>query len=174
MSTTKTPEPEYVYRHYKGGRYRLLTRARLSEDHATPLVVYVSLSHGEIWVRPLSEWDELVEWPDRSWRARYVLDQQPAEPDDPGLPPHEQAALDYLEDQAGPHCEQTAEAVAAACIRRLAALVDKIEARAALEAAVVAAATAWVNVQSTDCHEEFLALEDAVRALTAAEALKSE
>ncbi len=41
-------------------------------DHAEPVVVYVSLSYGTVWVRPLSEWNQLVGWPDGTLQPRFV------------------------------------------------------------------------------------------------------
>ena len=49
-----------IYRHYKGGLYRLLTVATNEADHE-PVVVYMSLQHGSVWVRPVSSWVENVE-----------------------------------------------------------------------------------------------------------------
>lgn len=71
-----------VYRHFKGGRYRPLFVGRLSEQRDVEVVVYVSLTNGEIWVRPwklpLLEgddcWSDRVEWPDGNDRPRFVLD----------------------------------------------------------------------------------------------------
>ena len=47
-----------IYKHYKGGRYRLLfivdvDESLRREDEDTQAVVYVSLTHGTIKVRPL-------------------------------------------------------------------------------------------------------------------------
>lgn len=48
------------YRHYKGNEYQLLYIANHSET-LEKMVVYRALyGDGEIWVRPLSMWDELV------------------------------------------------------------------------------------------------------------------
>jgi hypothetical protein len=49
-----------LYRHYKGGEYRVLGLARHSETLA-PLVVYQALygEHG-LWVRPAAMWIESV------------------------------------------------------------------------------------------------------------------
>jgi len=41
-----------VYRHYKGGLYRVLFIAR-QHDTRDPMVVYVSMEHASINVRPL-------------------------------------------------------------------------------------------------------------------------
>lgn len=60
-----------LFGHYKGGQYRWLFDAIRSEDHLTVEVVYVSLTNGRVFVRPRSEWEELVEWPDGVARARF-------------------------------------------------------------------------------------------------------
>ena len=49
------------YRHYKGNEYELLYIANHSET-LEKMVVYRALyGEGEIWVRPLSMWNERVE-----------------------------------------------------------------------------------------------------------------
>jgi hypothetical protein len=40
-----------VYRHYKGGRYEVVTLATYSETYE-PMVVYRSLDNAQVWVRP--------------------------------------------------------------------------------------------------------------------------
>jgi hypothetical protein len=40
-----------VYRHYKGGRYEVVTLAVASETHE-PMIVYRSLDTPQVWVRP--------------------------------------------------------------------------------------------------------------------------
>ncbi len=45
-------EPGRIYQHYKGGLYCVLHIAR-HHDSGEPMVVYVSLKHGTINVRPL-------------------------------------------------------------------------------------------------------------------------
>ena len=48
------------YRHYKGNEYMLLGFARHSET-LEDMVVYRALyGEGELWVRPLSMWEETV------------------------------------------------------------------------------------------------------------------
>lgn len=48
------------YRHYKGNEYELLYIANHSET-LEKMVVYKALyGEGEVWVRPLSMWDEDV------------------------------------------------------------------------------------------------------------------
>lgn len=50
-----------IYKHYKGNHYELLYIANHSET-LEKMVVYKALyGEGEVWVRPLSMWDELVE-----------------------------------------------------------------------------------------------------------------
>ena len=49
-----------IYRHYKGNEYELLHIANHSET-LEKMVVYKALyGEGEIWVRPISMWDETV------------------------------------------------------------------------------------------------------------------
>ena len=49
------------YRHYKGNNYEVLGIARHSET-LEDMVVYKALyGEGDIWVRPLSMWEEIVE-----------------------------------------------------------------------------------------------------------------
>lgn len=49
-----------IYRHYKGNRYQVLFLARHSENEEM-LVIYKALyGAGEIWARPASMWQELV------------------------------------------------------------------------------------------------------------------
>jgi hypothetical protein len=52
-----------LYRHYKGGEYRVLGLAQHSETHE-PLVVYEAL-YGErgLWVRPAAMFAETVDTP---------------------------------------------------------------------------------------------------------------
>ena len=50
-----------IYEHYKGNKYELLHIAKHSETLEN-IVVYKALyGEGEIWVRPLSMWNEQVE-----------------------------------------------------------------------------------------------------------------
>ncbi len=50
-----------IYKHYKGNKYELLYIARHSET-LEDMVVYKALyGDGDIWVRPASMWDEMVE-----------------------------------------------------------------------------------------------------------------
>ena len=50
------------YRHFKGGRYEVIAIARHSET-CEEMVVYRALyGDGGVWVRPLSMWEETVEY----------------------------------------------------------------------------------------------------------------
>lgn len=66
-----------LYRHFKGGLYRVLYCARHSET-LEELVVYQAL-YGEmgIWVRPAAMWAEAVEHEGKTQpRFAYLEDQQ--------------------------------------------------------------------------------------------------
>ena len=48
------------YRHFKGGEYELVAIAKCSET-LVPMAVYRALyGDGDLWVRPLSMWNERV------------------------------------------------------------------------------------------------------------------
>lgn len=50
------------YRHFKGNEYEVICVARNSED-LSEMVVYRALyGDGDVWVRPLSMWNEEVEY----------------------------------------------------------------------------------------------------------------
>lgn len=77
-----------LYRHYKGGRYKALLLGSLSEDQETIVVIYLSLSTGRTWVRPLRKegqdsWTDTVLWPDEVLRPRFIL--EPVARATPGL-----------------------------------------------------------------------------------------
>lgn len=57
--------PGETYKHYKGGRYKVITLANHSETKE-PMVVYQSLSFGSTHVRPLEMWDDEIEIPAES------------------------------------------------------------------------------------------------------------
>lgn len=50
-----------IYQHYKGNKYELLSVARHSETLEDMIVYKALYGDGDIWVRPASMWDELVE-----------------------------------------------------------------------------------------------------------------
>lgn len=57
-----------IYRHYKGGEYRVLfivqdsTNSRIKDGVKNDMVVYISLTKGSIWCRDLSEFEENVDF----------------------------------------------------------------------------------------------------------------
>lgn len=61
------------YKHFKGGRYRVLGMAKHSETEE-PLVIYISLSSGDFFARPPAMWQEKVLWPDGEMKPRFVLE----------------------------------------------------------------------------------------------------
>lgn len=86
------PKPGTLYRHYKGGHYRVLAIARLSEERGKSVVVYESLEKGEVWVRPLADgiadaWLDKKRWPDGVIRGRFIEETSAPRPDNlrPGL-----------------------------------------------------------------------------------------
>ncbi|MFO0271332.1 MAG: DUF1653 domain-containing protein [Gemmatimonadota bacterium] len=48
---------ETLYRHYKGGIYRVLHRGEIEAD-LTPAVIYQAIDTGRVWVRPAAEFDD--------------------------------------------------------------------------------------------------------------------
>lgn len=76
---TKPPIPNRTYRHFKGGAYLVLGVARHTSTQED-MVVYEALSSGGLWVRPLTEWVEEVDWPDGQRRGRFILDEGPRRP----------------------------------------------------------------------------------------------
>lgn len=54
------PEPNRIYRHYKGGLYEVLFLSKHTETDEV-LVNYKSLHFGSFYSRPLSSWIELTE-----------------------------------------------------------------------------------------------------------------
>ena len=63
-----------VFVHYKGGTYTVLSVAKDStnEREGNDVVVYKSHANGEIYCRDLSEFTEIVGWPDGSKKGRFV------------------------------------------------------------------------------------------------------
>lgn len=54
------PEPNRIYRHYKGGLYEVLFLSKHTETDDI-LVNYKSLHFGSYYSRPLNSWNELTE-----------------------------------------------------------------------------------------------------------------
>lgn len=49
-----------IYRHYKGNLYKIIEFAKNSET-LEDMIVYQSVNTGEVWVRPYSMWNEVIE-----------------------------------------------------------------------------------------------------------------
>ena len=62
-----------VYKHFKGNLYELLYVATDSETLEKKVVYKALYGDGEIWVRPLSMWDEEVALPDGTKTKRFTL-----------------------------------------------------------------------------------------------------
>lgn len=68
--------PNRVYDHHGGGRYLVLfvadesTNARKGKDQ---IVVYVSLTYGRVKCRDISEFTEVIKWPDGTMKPRFSL-----------------------------------------------------------------------------------------------------
>ena len=64
-----------IYTHYKGNKYQVIGIANHSET-LEKMVVYKALyGEGEIWVRPLCMWDELVDVDGKKIK-RFQLDEE--------------------------------------------------------------------------------------------------
>ena len=60
-----------LYRHAKGGLYRLLGLGTHSETHE-PMAIYQDANTEALWARPALMWSEEVTWPDGQRRPRFV------------------------------------------------------------------------------------------------------
>lgn len=66
----RQPQRNQLYRHYKGGLYRVEGMVTHSEDLSL-LVLYRSMKDPErLWVRPLSMW---FEWVEEAGSERFTL-----------------------------------------------------------------------------------------------------
>ena len=69
----KPLRPHYqVFRHYRGGLYRVLFDDARCSDTGVTMVVYASLENGHIFTRSLAQWTEAVAWPDGRTQARFL------------------------------------------------------------------------------------------------------
>ena len=50
-----------IYRHFKGNQYQLVDFAKHSETTENMVLYRALYGEGELWVRPLSMWDEEIE-----------------------------------------------------------------------------------------------------------------
>ncbi len=68
-----SPVPGALYRHYKGGEYRVV-RVGTREADVSPVVIYHAKDDpgGRWWLRPLDEWREKVDGVPRFQRIREI------------------------------------------------------------------------------------------------------
>lgn len=57
------------YKHYKGNLYKIIAFAKHSET-CEDMIVYQSVEHGDIWVRPQRMWNETI---DEKGTLRFTL-----------------------------------------------------------------------------------------------------
>ncbi len=61
-----------LYRHYKGGLYRVISTAKHSET-LEDMVFYVDAGdESKCWVRPLAMWDDVIETADFGKVKRFI------------------------------------------------------------------------------------------------------
>lgn len=61
-----------LFRHYKGGLYRVLIESALHSETQEEVTVYLSVETGKVWVRPTSMFHELVQIDDDNWVPRFT------------------------------------------------------------------------------------------------------
>lgn len=95
-----------IYRHFKGNRYELLDFAKHSETTEIMVVYRALYGEGELWVRPLSMWNETIERDGRSFTRFLPEEEYLMQQDDGGfdqmLPPPESEAFEPVYE---PVCE---------------------------------------------------------------------
>lgn len=64
-------KPNQLYKHYKGGVYKILCLAKES-DSSDDMVIYQSQDTGLIWARKLHIFSENIEF-DNTQRPRFLL-----------------------------------------------------------------------------------------------------
>ena len=69
--TTNTA-PGTTVLHFKGSRMKILHKG-MSTTNGDELVCYIHLEDGAIWMRPASEFDDIVMWPDGVKRTRFIV-----------------------------------------------------------------------------------------------------
>lgn len=61
-----------LYRHYKGGLYRVLVDPAFHSETQEEMVVYMSVKNGKVWVRPSKMFHELVDLPNGQVVQRFA------------------------------------------------------------------------------------------------------
>lgn len=69
---TYYPEIGKLYRHYKGGLYKVITLCKHSETDEC-LVIYRSIHFGSVHARPLKMWFEEIEQENKTKVQRFLL-----------------------------------------------------------------------------------------------------
>lgn len=57
------------YKHYKGNLYKIIALGKHSEN-LEEMIVYQSVKDGQIWIRPKSMWNEII---DNNSTLRFTL-----------------------------------------------------------------------------------------------------
>lgn len=57
------------YKHYKGNLYKIIALGKHSEN-LEEMIVYQSVKDGQIWIRPKSMWNEII---DNNGTLRFTL-----------------------------------------------------------------------------------------------------
>lgn len=57
------------YKHYKGNLYKIIELGKHSEN-LEEMIVYQSVKDGQIWIRPKSMWNEII---DNNGTLRFTL-----------------------------------------------------------------------------------------------------
>lgn len=57
------------YKHYKGNLYKIIALGKHSEN-LEEMIVYQSVKDGQIWMRPKSMWNEII---DNNGTLRFTL-----------------------------------------------------------------------------------------------------
>ena len=61
-----------LYRHYKGGLYRVLVEPAFHSETQEEMIVYVSVETGKVWVRPAEIFHGLVTLEDGNMVPRFI------------------------------------------------------------------------------------------------------
>lgn len=61
-----------IWDHFKGGVYKVRGFSRWASGDGEKVVEYTSLLHGTDHTRLADQWCEVVQWPDKKYRSRFV------------------------------------------------------------------------------------------------------
>ncbi|MBQ7835851.1 MAG: DUF1653 domain-containing protein [Clostridia bacterium] len=64
-----------IYKHFKGGVYRVIGIGKHSES-LEEMVVYQSTSDGGLWIRPACMWDEKVQYQGETVLRFQLIDEE--------------------------------------------------------------------------------------------------